>query len=101
MSVEQDRNTLTSGLVRPNLRVVLGGGKAEMAGNVSWYEDYIDTETPDCSLCHNLTNKHCHHTGQSPARAREQGEQRYKWPEIDLVAQWWTSGKYQVMSASF
>ena len=35
-----------------------------MAGNVSWYEDYLDSETPDCSLCHNLTIKHCHHTGQ-------------------------------------
>ena len=58
-----------------------------MAGNVSWYEDYLDSETPDCSLCHNLTIKHCHHTGQG-YQYTEKGQERYKWSGIDFVAQW-------------
>ena len=68
-----------------------------MAGNVSWYEDYLDSETPDCSLCHNLTIKHCHHTGQYLPTARGYGNTERKvrkgtnGPGLTLrpsVAQW-------------
>ena len=40
-----------------------------MASNESWYYSDPDYEyersVPSCSLCHNLTTLHCHHTGLS------------------------------------
>ena len=68
-----------------------------MGGNDSWYEDYLDTETPDCSLCHNLTIKHCHHTGQQSCNT----DRKVREGTNSLGLTWWPRGKYEVMSGSF